>query len=164
MDASATLSVIAYNTEILCGNTYFKVCTFVINFCYSAKIKMTAVWCLLMVVSNGSLDVSICYMIHVNFFLVLLYYTVGCSTTNSATMNECYNKQCLSITSGCCNEQGGILFFMESSIIVFTKERFFMLFMCIRLFMLFIRESLFIVFTKERLFMLFKFTYWVDKS
>jgi len=38
---------------------------------------------------------------------------------------------------------------MESSIIVFTKERLFMLFMCVRLFMLFIRESLFIVFTKE---------------
>jgi hypothetical protein len=69
-----------------------------------------------------------------------------------ATVNECYN------------EHGGILFIMESDIIVFTRERFFMLFMCIRLFMLFIRESFFIVFTKERLFMLFKFTCTVGKS
>ena len=48
--------------------------------------------------------------------------------------------------------------FMESSITVFTRERLFMLFMCVSLFMLFIRERLFIVFTKERLLMLFKFT------
>jgi hypothetical protein len=138
MDSSATCSVIAYNTEILCGNTYFKVSTFVvINFCYSAKVKVTAVWYLLMVISNGSLEVSICYMIHNKFFLVLLYYTVRCATTKDATMNECYNKH------RCYNEHGGILFIMESSIIVFTRERFFMLFMCIRLFMLFIRESFF---------------------
>ena len=50
------------------------------------------------------------------------------------------------------------------SIIVFTRERVFMLFMRVRLFMLFIREILFIVFAKERLFMLFKFTYTVYKS
>jgi hypothetical protein len=56
-----------------------------------------------------------------------------------------------SIKSGRYNERGGILFIMESSILVFTRERSFMLFMCVRLFMLFIRESLFIVFTKERL-------------
>jgi hypothetical protein len=49
---------------------------------------------------------------------------------------------------GCYNESGGILFIMESSIIVLTRER-----LCIRLFMDFIRESLCIVFTKERLFM-----------
>jgi len=47
---------------------------------------------------------------------------------------------------------------MTCSIIVFTREILFMLFMCIRLFMLFIRESLFIAFTKDRLFMLLKFT------
>jgi len=164
MDASATLSVIAYNTETLCGNTYFKVCTFVMSFCYNAKIKMTAVWCLLMVISNESLDVSICYVFHANFFLVLLCYTVGCSTMNSATMNECYNKQFLSVTSGCYNERGGILFITESSFIVFTRERFFIRFMWVRWFMLFIRESLFVVFTKERLFILFKFTYSVYKS
>jgi len=52
----------------------------------------------------------------------------------------CYNDQCY-------NERGGILFIMESSIIVFTRER---------LFMFFIRDSLFIVFTKERVFMLFR--------
>jgi hypothetical protein len=44
---------------------------------------------------------------------------------------------------------------MESSIIVFTWERWFMLFMCVRLIILFIRESLIIVFTWERWFMLF---------
>jgi len=57
----------------------------------------------------------------------------------------------------CYNEREGILFIMESSIIVFTRERLFMQFMHIRLFILFMRKSLFIVFTKERLFMLFKF-------
>jgi len=164
MDTGASLSVIAYIAETLCGNTYFKVCTFVISFCYNAKIKMTAVWCLLMVISNESLDVGICYVFHVNFFLVLLCYTVGCSTMNIATINECYKKQFLPITSGCYSEHGGILFIMESSIIVFTRERFFMLFMCIRLLLLFIRDSLFIVFTKERLFILFKLTYSVYKS
>jgi len=66
-----------------------------------------------------------------------------------------YNEQFLSIKSRCYNERGGILFIMESSVIVFTRER---------LFMLFIRESLFIVFTKERLFMLFKFTCTLYKS
>jgi hypothetical protein len=30
--------------------------------------------------------------------------TVGYATTNDATMNECYNKQFLSIKSGCYNE------------------------------------------------------------
>jgi hypothetical protein len=34
----------------------------------------------------------------------------------------------LSIKSGCYNECGGIVFIMGSSIIVFTKERLFMLF------------------------------------
>jgi hypothetical protein len=47
------------------------------------------------------------------------------------------------------------IFIVECAIIVFTKERLFMLFMCVRFFMLFIRESLFVVFTKERWFMLF---------
>jgi hypothetical protein len=42
---------------------------------------------------------------------------------------------------------------MESSIIVFTRERLYMLFMCVGLFMLFIRESMFIDFTEDRLFM-----------
>jgi hypothetical protein len=41
--------------------------------------------------------------------------TVGYATTNDATMNECYNKQFLSVKSGsynehrCYNERGGIL-------------------------------------------------------
>jgi hypothetical protein len=79
-------------------------------------------------------------------------HTVGYATTNDPTMNECYNEQFLSIKLGCYNEQrcynerGGIPFILESSIIVFTKKRLLMLFVCVRLF------------TKERLFMLFKFT------
>jgi len=73
-------------------------------------------------------------------------------------------KSFLSINSGCykenrCyNERGEILFIMDSSIIVFTRERLFILFMSVRLLMLFNGESLFVVFTKERWFMLFKFT------
>jgi hypothetical protein len=40
------------------GNTYFKVCNFVVrNFWYS--VNMTAVWCLLMVMSDGSCEVSV---------------------------------------------------------------------------------------------------------
>ena len=70
------------------------------------------------------------------------------ATTNDATTNECYNEQFISIKSGCYNELGGILFVMESSNIVFTRERLFMPLRCVRLFMLFIRESLFIVSTK----------------
>jgi hypothetical protein len=89
---------------------------------------------------------------------------VGCGKTNDATINECYDEQFLSIKSGCYNEGGGILFIMERSIIVFTRERLFGLFMCVRLLMLFIRESLFIVFTKKRSFVLFKFTCRVHKS
>jgi hypothetical protein len=69
-------------------------------------------------------------------------------TTNDPTTNECYNEQFLSIKSGCYNEWGGIPCVMESSVIVFNRERLFMLFLCVRLFMLFIRESYFIVFTK----------------
>jgi hypothetical protein len=46
---------------------------------------------------------------------------------------------------------------MEISIIFFTRERLFMILMCVRLLMLFIKESMFIVFTKERLFVLFKY-------
>ena len=38
---------------------------------------------------------------------------------------------------------------MTCSIIVFTRERLLMLFMCVRLFMLFIRESLFIVLPRK---------------
>jgi len=53
---------------------------------------------------------------------------------------------------------------MESSIIFFTRESLFVLFMCVRLIMLFIRKSLFIDFGKERLFMLFKFTLTVYNS
>jgi len=53
---------------------------------------------------------------------------------------------------------------VESSIIVFTRERLFILFTCIRLCMLFIWKSLFVVFTKERLLMLFKFVCTVHKS
>ena len=101
--------------------------------------------------------------------------TVGNATTNDATTNECYNERMLqrtvlSIKSGCYNEhrcyheRGGILFIRESSIIVFTRKRLFILFMCVRLFMLFIRESSFIVLTKEILFMLFRFTCKVYKS
>jgi len=55
-------------------------------------------------------------------------------------------------------------FIMESSIIVFSRERLFMLYMSVRVFVRFVRESLLVVFTKERLFMLFKFTYTVYKS
>jgi hypothetical protein len=78
------------------------------------------------------------------------------NTVGFATKNKCYNEQFLSIKSGCYNEhrcyneRGGILFILESSIIIFTRERFFMLFMCVRLFMTFIGEIFFIVFTKER--------------
>jgi hypothetical protein len=72
----------------------------------------------------------------------------------------CYNERMLqqtflSIKSGCYNELGGILFIVESSILVSTRERLFIVFTCVRLFMLFVRESLFIVFTEERLFILF---------
>jgi len=38
-----------------------------------------------------------------------LHITVGYATTNNVTMNECYNKQFLSIKSGCYNEHKGIL-------------------------------------------------------
>jgi len=60
---------------------------------------------------------------------------VGCATTNNATTNEYYNEQILSIKLGrykeqCYNECGGILFIMESPIIVFTRERFLIL-MCV---------------------------------
>jgi len=96
-------------------------------------------------------------------FLVILY-TVGYATTNDPTTKVCYNEQFLSMKSGCYNERGGILIIMSSSIIVFTRERLYMLFICVTLFMLFIRESLSKVFTKERLFMLFKFTCTVYKS
>jgi len=78
-----------------------------------------------------------------------------------------YNEQFLSVKSGCYNKCGGMFIFsliMESTIIVFTRERLFILFMCVILFMFFIRESLFIVSTKERLVMLFKFTCTVCKS
>jgi len=75
---------------------------------------------------------------------------VGCARTNNAIINECYNEQFFSIKPGCCNEKrsynerGGILFIMESSIIVFTRERSFMFFMCAILFTLYMRESLFV--------------------
>jgi len=55
--------------------------------------------------------------------------TVVCATMKDAATNECYNEQFLSIKSGCYNEhrlyneRGGILFIMESSIIVFTREK-----------------------------------------
>jgi hypothetical protein len=49
------------------------------------------------------------------------------------------------IKSGFYHERGGILFIMESSFIVVTRETLFMLFMCVGLCVLFIRESLFIV-------------------
>jgi hypothetical protein len=81
-------------------------------------------------------------------------YTVRYATVNGAATNECYNEQFSSIQSGGYNENrrynesGGILFIMEISMVVFTKERLFMFSMCIRLFILFIRESLFIVFTQ----------------
>ena len=73
----------------------------------------------------------------------------------NTTMKECYNEQLLSIKSGWYNERGGILFIMESLIIVLTRER---------LFLLFIRESTFIVFNEERWFMLLKFTCAAYKS
>ena len=47
---------------------------------------------------------------------------MGRATTNDATTNERYNELFLSIKSGCYNESGGILFIMESSILVFTRE------------------------------------------
>jgi hypothetical protein len=90
--------------------------------------------------------------------LLSRYSTVGYATTNDATTNEWYNEQFLSIKSGRYNERGGILFIMESSITVFTRERLFIPFMSVGLLMLFTGESLFTVFTKERLFILFKFT------
>ena len=77
--------------------------------------------------------------------------TVGCATTNDATMNECYNEQFLSIKSGCyieqrcCNECGEILLIIGSSIIVLAREILITLFMCDKFFMTFIRESLFTV-------------------
>ena len=37
---------------------------------------------------------------------------VGYDTTKDPTTNECYNKQFLSIKSGCNNERGGILFYV----------------------------------------------------
>jgi len=46
--------------------------------------------------------------------------TVGCDTMNDAATNRCYNEQFLSIKSGCYNKSGGILFIMESSIIVYA--------------------------------------------
>jgi len=81
----------------------------------------------------------------------------GAATNTDAATNECYNGQFLSIKSGCCNEHGrynaqlsikpgcynqqflsikpgcynehgGILFTTETSIIVFTAGRLFMLF------------------------------------
>jgi len=64
----------------------------------------------------------------------------------SATTNERCNEQFLSIKSECYNEhrcykeRGGILSIMGSTIIVFTGENFFMLFMCVKLFILLIRE------------------------
>ena len=71
-----------------------------------------------------------------------------------ATKNEGYNEQFLSIKSGYYNERGGMFIFsliMESTIVVFTRNKWFMLFMCVRLFMVFIGESLFTVFTKEKI-------------
>jgi hypothetical protein len=64
------------------------------------------------------------------------------NTVGYATTKECYNEQFLSIISGCYNEhrcyneRGGILFIMEILIIVFTRERVFMQFMRVRLFLL----------------------------
>jgi hypothetical protein len=65
------------------------------------------------------------------FFIAVSYrniYTVGCATTNESyneqflsIKSECYNEHC------CYNERGGILLIVESTIIVFTKERLFML-------------------------------------
>jgi hypothetical protein len=109
----------------------------------------------------------------------------------------CYNEQFLPIKSGCYNERGGILSVEVARAcacrvrLVFTRERLFMLLMCVRLFMVFImesvfivcnkesvfivcnkesvfivcnKESVFIVCNKERLFMLFTFTCTVYKS
>ena len=56
-----------------------------------------------------------------------------------------------------------MLFIMGRLYVVFTKERLFMLFVCVRLLMLFIRGRLYVVFTKERLLMLLKFTCTVYK-
>jgi hypothetical protein len=98
----------------------------------------------------------------------LVYIIVGYATTNDATTNECYNEQFLSIKSECYNERGILSsdtrVRLTCSVVVFTRERLFVLFMCFRLFVLFIRERLFIVFTKERLFLLFKFTCTAYKS
>ena len=72
------------------------------------------------------------------------------ATTNDHIKNECYNEQFLSVKSGCYDEREEILsaevassfyaFVMESSIIIFNRERMYFLFMCVRFFMLFIRE------------------------
>ena len=50
------------------------------------------------------------------------------------------------------------VYFSYLLIFAFSRERLFMVLMCVRLLMLFIRKSLFIAFTKEREFTLFKFT------
>ena len=94
----------------------------------------------------------------------ILTYTVVCATKHYATAKECYDGQFLSIKLGCYNEREGILFIMESSIIIFTSERLLTLFMCFRLFVVLIRGCLFIVFTKEIWFMFLKFTRTVYKS
>jgi len=55
-------------------------------------------------------------------------------------------------------------FIMGIWIIVFGRERLFMLFLYVRFLMLFIREIVFIVLPKDRLFMFFQFTCTVYKS
>jgi len=104
-----------------------------------------------------------CICLHM--YCILTYTrTVGFATKNDVATKECYKEQYLSIKSACYNEREGVLFLMESLIIVFTKDILLTLFMCVRLFVLYIRESLFIVFTKVRSFMLLKFIFTVYKS
>ena len=90
-----------------------------------------------------------------------LTYTVGCATKDDATTKECYNEQFLSIKSGRYNEREGISFIIEISVVIFTIECFSCTldYLCF-----FIRKSLFIVFTRERWVMLFKLTRRVYKS
>jgi hypothetical protein len=101
--------------------------------------------------------------------MYLEIYTVVYATTKDVIMNECYNEKILSIKSGCCNahrcynERRGILFIIESLIIIFTSKRLFMLFMCVRLFMLFAREYLLKVFTKKSFYAFQIYMYSIQK-
>jgi len=91
--------------------------------------------------------------------------TVGYVTTNEATKNQCYNEQFLSIKPGCYKERRrSTRERMTCQLVyVFTGEDFYAVRVCKTVYA-FIMESSIIVFTKERLFVLLKFTCTVYKS